>query len=428
MTEQPAGRTVLDDSGSPPNDARYVVVSVDGHVGPMMTTDLRPYCPAQHLGTFDDFVREAERQAEVVPGGPSFLSETYLRRREAHAGVDGLRDPHARLRDLDADGIAGEVIYHGGLNQQAIPFTMSTMFSYASASYRELESVGVRIYNRWLADFVSVAPDRLVGLAHLPIPDVEACVREVEWARAAGLTAVNLPAPRRELADFNDPVWEPLWSACAANDMVLSTHGAGGDRHPYSGRAASAIGLMEIPFFARRGVWILILSGVFERHPNLKLVTTEQYGDWVPEMLRDLDSAYDCFLSPQDPLILPRPPSEYWHRNCFVGASFMSRLEAELARDRGLDANFMWGADYPHPEGTWPRTAASLRATFAGLDPSHVQKLLGSNAARVYAFDVDALNEIARWIGPTVADVAEPLHEVPDEFPGFAFRRVGKFG
>jgi predicted TIM-barrel fold metal-dependent hydrolase len=288
--------------------------------------------------------------------------------------------------------------------------------------------VGVRIYNRWLADFVSAAPHRLVGLAHLPFPDVEACVREIEWAREAGLTGVNLPAPRRELTDFNHRSWEPVWAACAANDMVMSTHGAGGDRHPYRGREASAIGLMELPFYARRATWVLIMSGVFERHPSLKFVTTEQYGDWVPEMLRDMDSAYDCFLTPQEPLILPELPSTYWRRNCFVGASFMSRLEAELACSEGLQDNFMWGADYPHPEGTWPRTTASLRATFAGAHPADVQTLLGSTAARVYSFDVAALEETARSIGPTVSQVAEPLDQVPDDFVGFAFRTRGKFG
>jgi hypothetical protein len=156
-------------------------------------------------------------------------------------------------------------------------------------------------------------------------------------------------------------------------------------------------------------------------------VTTEQYGDWVPEMLRDMDSAYSCFLSP-DELILPDLPSSYWRRNCFVGASFMSKLEAELAVREGLQDNFMWGADYPHPEGTWPRTTASLRATFSGVDPADAQVLLASTAAKVYSFDVDALADTARAIGPTVAEVAEPLDRIPDEFVGFAFRRTGKFG
>jgi predicted TIM-barrel fold metal-dependent hydrolase len=331
------------------------------------------------------------------------------------------------MRDLDADGIAAEVLFHGGLNWQSIPFTRSSMFSWSSAAYSHLESAGVRIYNRWLADFVSAAPERFVGLAHLPIPDIEACVREVEWARANGLTAVNLPAPRREFADYNDPIWEPLWSACAANEMVMSTHGAGGDVHPYKGREASAIGLLELPFFARRATWILIMSGVFERHPTLKLVTAEQFGDWVPETLRDMDSAFKSFLVPQDPPILPELPSEYWRRNCFVGASFMSHDEAELACAQGLQGNFMWGADYPHPEGTWPRTTASLRATFAGIEESDVRALIGQTAAHVYGFDMTKLHDLAQRIGPSVEQVAQPLEEVPDTFVGFAFRTKGKF-
>jgi hypothetical protein len=140
------------------------------------------------------------------------------------------------------------------------------------------------------------------------------------------------------------------------------------------------------------------------------------------------ERAPDVLPHAQDPLILPDLPSTFWRRSCFVGASFMSRLEAELACSEGLQDNFMWGADYPHPEGTWPRTTASLRATFAGAHPGDVQTLLGSTAARVYSFDVAELEEAARSIGPTVSQVAEPLDQVPDDFVGFAFRTRGKFG
>ena len=73
----------------------------------------------------------------------------------------------------------------------------------------------MKIYNRWLADFVSQAPHRHIGLAQLPMWDLEAAVAEVEWAHEAGLRGVNFPAMREgELPEYNKRVWEPLWSVC----------------------------------------------------------------------------------------------------------------------------------------------------------------------------------------------------------------------
>ena len=136
---------------------------------------------------------------------------------------------------MDAAGVAAAVIYHGGLNGQSIPFSTTGLIAWGDTRYNHLEPAGVRIYNRWLADFVSEAPDRHVGIAHIPISDPEACVREVEWAAEAGLKGINLPAPRGDFPMLNDPVWEPLWAACEETGMSLNTHGGGGEHYPYKG-------------------------------------------------------------------------------------------------------------------------------------------------------------------------------------------------
>ena len=78
----------------------------------------------------------------------------------------------------------------------------------------ELIRAGYRIYNRWLADFVSVQPERHIGLAYVPSWDIDLAVQEVEWAAEAGLRGVNLPAGRRGIREYDDPLWEPFWSAC----------------------------------------------------------------------------------------------------------------------------------------------------------------------------------------------------------------------
>ncbi len=71
----------------------------------------------------------------------------------------------------------------------------------------------------------------------------------------------------------------------------------------------------------------------------------------------------------------------------------------------------MWGADYPHNEGTTPYSHEALRYTFAGVDPLEVRTMLGTTAAKVYDFDLRYLDTLAADIGPTVEEVSRPLPE-----------------
>jgi predicted TIM-barrel fold metal-dependent hydrolase len=279
------------------------------------------------------------------------------------------------------------------------------------------------MYNRWLADFVSGSPERHAGLAYVPWTDIEAAVRELEWAREAGLRGVNFPAPNQGRPYYTDARYEPLWEAAAALDMPLATHTGGGDRWNYDdGVLGQAFQKLELGFVARRGIWQLMLAGVFARHPKLKLVMTEIYAAWINEMLRDLDFAYVDSINPTIRERVPKLPSEYWLTNCFVAASFMSHDEAGMYPDRGA-VNMMWGSDYPHLEGTYPYTRLSLQTTFADIRPEYVRPLIGLTAAEVYGFDVPTLTDIAARIGPTIEELAEVPDSRPDaEYVGYGFR------
>jgi hypothetical protein len=113
---------------------------------------------------------------------------------------------------------------------------------------------------------------------------------------------------------------------------------------------------------------------------------------------------------------LPLSPSEYWARNCHVGASFMRPSEVPLRHVVG-DDRIMWGSDYPHKEASHPYTLEALRAAFAGVPHDETAALLGGNAARVYGFDLELLAPLVAQHGPRVADVDVPLRpgDVPFE-------------
>ena len=107
-------------------------------------------------------------------------------------------------------------------------------------------------------------------------------------------------------------------------------------------------------------------------------------------------------------------PSEYFARNVKVGASLMLGADVALRDQIGI-GNVMWGADYPHHEGTFPRTTLALRLLFADVSEDEVRAMTSLNAAELYGFDLDVLEPIAGAIGPTVAEVATPVS--PDELP-----------
>ena len=273
------------------------------------------------------------------------------------------------------------------------------------AAQLELVGVGQHIYNQWLADFVSVEPERHVGLAHLPMWDIGAAVEELEWARDAGLRGVNFPAPRPNMTPYNSPDWDPFWSACESLGVSLCNHGGagiprGGIGSVFGGRFPGMTSIMKLESATLSRVTPmshLIYGGVFERHPQLHLVLTELPGAWWPHVMNELDSIYitdSRIYGPDLKEACPRLPSEYAADCVFQGASFQSRFEAEDAIANGYAHNMIWGSDYPHVEGTYqfpwsedlsvdePMTKLSLRFTYAGLPPDEVGWMLGGNAVR----------------------------------------------
>ena len=423
-------------TGNPlPRSEPLVVVTSDSHVSPRLEEDLLPLCPPKYRTDFADWMeattemRKASEQGFVF-GGDEGLPEV-LKIHTWNLQTTGQRDIHQRLRDMNRDGVAAEVIFHGSAPYTPIPFLESGVGT--GIGKQELARVGQRMYNEWLAEFVSVEPERHVGLAHLPMWDPDAAVEELEWAREAGLRGVNFPAQRAEFIPYEDPRWERFWSACESLEMPLATHGGGGaSTPPATGPTAMHIYIAESGMFSRISPLVrLVFGGVFERHPELKLIQTEAVGDWYAGVLADLDSMFEKFWYgiPKD--LVPQRPSEYARKSYFVGASFQSHAEAEAAVREGYSENVIWGSDYPHPEGAFhfqknasetSITRLAMRATFNGIPDDAVRDMLGENGVRCYGLDGEKLRDVARRIGgPTLGELSRPLEDPPGHW-GFAFR------
>lgn len=429
------------------------LVSCDGHIGPRLS-DMRSYCPATHLEAYDDYAGQIGAMTaaltpsmarpvpvEDMPEEARIAAEQSARMR----ATEGAHDIHARIRDMDTDGVAVELVFHGVQDMRPVPWVGPAGFTLGELidpELRDLGAVGMHIYNQWLADACSVAPERFVAAVLLPIWDIDASIAELTWAREAGLKAVNLPAPRRGLRFYDERVWDPFWSACEELGMTLVTHAGALDREDsavHDGPHGGFIQMIELGGWpGRRALSRLILGGVFERHPELKLLLVEQNHNWWTSTIEEFDSAYlRSNWMVKD--TVPRKPSEYLHDHVFIGASFMAPFEARHAIADGYAGNVMWGRDYPHVEGTWQpddgsgenMTLASLRYCFADIDPAHTRAIVSDNGARILGLDQRELQAIGDRIGsPTLGDIRTPLEKIPEPGRGGAlsFRTMGPWG
>ncbi|HUH38457.1 MAG TPA: amidohydrolase family protein, partial [Spongiibacteraceae bacterium] len=166
----------------------------------------------------------------------------------------------------------------------------------------------------------------------------------------------------------------------------------------------------EVFWWTYRPLAFMLWGGVFERYPRLKVVMTETGTNWMLQpWLRILDYNYSdkAFSAKLGDFTshLSMKPSDYFRRNVALGASCIPRGDIEIRHEVGVDL-LMWGSDYPHPEGSWPNTAAALKDAFTGFPEQDVRAILGENLLRFYGLDRAAIAPIAERIGPSIKQFA----------------------
>jgi predicted TIM-barrel fold metal-dependent hydrolase len=407
----PAPAIVTDANG----DDRYVVISADGHAGGNIA-DYRPYLASQWHDEFDAWAAGYQMPYEDLLGDLGARNWDSAR----------------RLRDLRADGQSAEVIYPNTVPPFFPKVSLTTQPPAVTKADMERRWAGLQAHNRWLVDFCNDAPGQRAGVLQINLHDIEASVAEIRWAHEAGLRGgVLLPGtpPGSDVPQLFEPAYEPLWQVCEELGMPLNHHTGSASPPMGPSEVDAVVFLLEVSWFAHRALTHLIVSGALERHPGLKLVFTEQGTAWVPEELTKLDYFFDRMGAgggSQEAVWgravvekLSLKPSEYWARQCYVGASFIRPHEVPLRHQVGLD-RIMWGSDYPHKEASSPYSTLQLRGSFAGVPAEETAMLIGGNAAALYGFDLEKLAPIAAEHGPKVADIARPL--VPGEVPAAAYK------
>lgn len=374
----------------------YKIIDADAHTNPppefwadYLPSKFRDAAPKlEHGDGVDYLVFEGKRTPfmlmTAVAGTESKDYKLHGRKSESRLGG---WDPAARIEDMDTDGIDAAVLFGGGPLASKDP---------------ELHLASFDAYNRWLADFCRSAPDRLYGIAYLPMLEVQDAVNQLRSAAKLGLRGVLIPAfpqtrqtSSRESETIHsgiagDPLgtrrycneeFDPFWATAVELGMPVHMHlGARQVRtNPpelfLPDSVMAKLGMAE-------PIAILIFGGVFERHPQLKFVTVESGVGWFGFVSPFMDRIWHKHRH-WTGNTLQEAPSVYMDRNVY--GTFLEEKAGLLLRNEPGCKNIMWSSDYPHSETTFPHSRETIERMFQGIPEAEKLRIVYETAKTLYS-------------------------------------------
>jgi predicted TIM-barrel fold metal-dependent hydrolase len=301
----------------------------------------------------------------------------------------GGTNPDLRFSDMLRDGIDAELL-----------FPNLGMMCYAIDD-AELSLACMRVYNDWLMQHFGAHRDALVPCAVLPMRDVAETLEEFKRVVALGYRAVMLPTLPPLGLRYNNKDFDAVWAYAEAQKIPLAFHVASGltpiiERGP----GAAIINYMRLGFATEELVTYMVAGGALDRHPGLTMVVIEAGASWMValgERLDEVNEAHQYYVKPK----LGRRPSEILYSQ--VKATF--QFDRACLRTIPMTGHecLLWASDYPHMEGTFPRSREVIDRLFAesGLAAAVQADILGGNAARLYGLTPRPLAEKMRDLNVT---------------------------
>lgn len=327
----------------------------------------------------------------IVDGRPSFAGSSmmteYLRSGEAakmqaeRFGIDAQQGiaPGTLVSAMDTEGIDLSAVYPSyGLH---VPYCQEI---------DPVVAIGLaRSYNRWLGGWCADAGGRVIPVALAPLHDPDLAAREISRSvREEGARAVMLrpnPVAGRPLHHrANDRVFAALADLGVA--MIVHEGRGGNVRFLGEDRFDSWYASRAVchPMEAMAAFAGLVVEGVFDRHPGLRVGFLESGTGWLPYWLDRLDEHHEMWGPSERPDLRCRP-SEYFARQCVISGetddSFLAPVVASVGAER-----VMWASDYPHMECAYPESVSKLLANGA-LSPEALRTLLWETPCRLYGVD-----------------------------------------
>ncbi|HXY28387.1 MAG TPA: amidohydrolase family protein [Acidimicrobiales bacterium] len=308
-------------------------------------------------------------------------------------GIDWIHqaawDPEARLALMDECGVYAQVLY-----PNAIGIGGQTLANQVKDP--ALRRLCVEIYNDSMAEIQDWSDHRFLPMPVLPAWSIDECVAEAQRLAALGFRGVNMTSDPEETGspDLAHRDWDALWEVCA--DLSLPVHfhiGASLTSLNFYGKyfwpsvhqnLKPAIGGSMLFLNNARVIINSIVTGIFDRHPKLKMVSVESGMGWIPFILETID--YEVFENaPQQAAELSRKPSEFFGDHWYATFWFEENGgDLQYLIDRVGEDNVMFETDFPHPTCMYPHPLQTVEERMTKLRPETRRKVLGDNAAALY--------------------------------------------
>jgi predicted TIM-barrel fold metal-dependent hydrolase len=288
-------------------------------------------------------------------------------------------DPEARMKDQERDGVAAEIIY---------PTVGMVLCNHRDFDYKK---ACFDAYNRWIAEFCSAHPDRLIGMGQTAMRSIDEGIDDLKQIKSLGLRGVMMPGDPAE-EDYDSPSYDRFYQAAIELEMPLSFHilttRDQGITQPTRGPKLN--GFLSIIRGCQDIMGAFVLGGVFERNPELRLVCVEADAGWVPHYMYRMDHAYDRhrYWLPAGQK-LSRKPSEYFREHIYT--TFQDDWVAFKTVDLMNHERLMWANDFPHSDSTWPWSQELLAKHAKELTAEQRERILCRNVAELYQIDLSQL-------------------------------------
>lgn len=276
--------------------------------------------------------------------------------------VRGHRNVEDRLAMMDAEGVGVQA------------FSLTTPGVHVEEPARGVELA--RIVNDAFAEAARAHPGRFAPLAALPLQDPEAAAREAERAvRTLGHRGVLLFSHVNERS-LDERAFDPVYEAVEALGVPIFLH-------PTSPRSLDGIeeyrltAILGFLFDTTVAVARMVFSGVFERHPDLRVVLGH-LGGTVPYLVERMDRGFHAYRECR--AHITRPPSDYVRRMYVDTVNFQPDAIRMARAFMGPD-RIVFGSDYPHEVGNVRRALETVRGL--GLRPEDEARVLGGTTAEL---------------------------------------------
>jgi predicted TIM-barrel fold metal-dependent hydrolase len=243
-----------------------------------------------------------------------------------------------------------------------------------------------RAYNNWLYESYIKKSSRLKGVALLPVHDVKQAVLELRRAvTAQSMVAGMLPAVTTLYKGYGHPDFHPLYEEAQRLDVPLAIHGA-----PSKGlgfdflQTMSMIHTLEHPLAQMIQITSVVLDGVFDNFPKLRMGFLEAGAGWVPYMMERMDEKFHVDRKRKH-FPLKKKPSDYFRDgNVYITCEIEEKILDVVVREFGEDW-IMFPSDFPHekPLEEFGRDIPQFLER-GDLSTDVKRKILYDNAKRFY--------------------------------------------